>query len=186
MSQRKFRSSPSRAEAYKRFLPLLAVAGLHLCASNSVAGQDQTPAAPKVNNTPPATDVALGLGYHGLTRFTGSATLMHGQPKMLGAFAPAKLAQLRLGARGAQIGLGLVAGVFEDSPWKPSGVAVTLKAIAVRTWRDPISSGNGNTYAGLETDVVLLGFRGSIGYARKVAGHGGPDGRLVWSLGLGL
>ncbi len=131
-------------------------------------------------------DFTLGLAYHGPTRLTASATFMWGEPKMLVAWAPAKLAQVRVGAGGAQVGLGFVAGVFEESAWKPSGLAITLKAIAIRTWRDSTGVTNGHSYAGIESDVVLLGIRGSIGYARKVAGSGGPDGRLVWSIGLGL
>lgn len=158
-------------------------------AGQAQAAQDAPPKAPNAPVAPArvhATDFTLGLAYHGPTRLTGSATLMWGEPKMLGAWAPAKLAQVRVGARGAQVGLGLVAGVFEESAWKPNGLAVTIKAIALRTWRDPTGRGNGNSYAGLESDVVLLGIRGSIGYARKVGGRGGPDGRFVWSLGLGL
>jgi hypothetical protein len=131
-------------------------------------------------------DFTLGLAYHGPTRLTGSATLMWGEPRMLVAWAPAKLAQLRVGTRGAQLGLGLVGGVFEESAWKPSGLAVTIKAIVIRTWRDPAGVTNGHSYAGVESDVVLLGIRSSLGYARKVAGRGGPDGRFVWSIGLGL
>ncbi|MBK5255548.1 MAG: hypothetical protein JJE39_05910 [Vicinamibacteria bacterium] len=133
-----------------------------------------------------ATDFTLGLAFQGPTRLTGSATLMWGEPKMLVAWAPAKLAQVRVGTRGAQVGLGFVAGVFEESAWRPSGLAVTLKAIALRTWRDPSGVTNSHSYVGIESDVVLLGVRGSIGYARKVAGRGGPDGRFVWSLGVGL
>jgi hypothetical protein len=139
---------------------------------------------PKAGKT--ASDFTLGLAWQGPTRITGSATLMWGHPKMLVAWAPAKLAQVRLGARGGQVGLGLVAGVFEEQPFKPSGIAVTLKAIAIRTWRAPEETANGNTYAGIESDIVLLGLRGSVGYARKVGGKGGPDGRFVWSIGLGL
>lgn len=141
-------------------------------------------AAPKTKNR--ATDVTLGLAWQGPSRLTGSATIMWGTPKMLVAWAPAKLAQVRVGARGGQVGLGFVAGVFEEQPFKPSGIAVTLKAIAMRTWRDPNGAGDGNSYAGLESDVVLLGIRGSVGYAWKVGGKGGPDGRFVWSVGLGL
>ena len=77
-------------------------------------------------------------------------------------------------------------GVFEDSLIKPSGIAMTLKAIAIRSWRDPSGLTNGHTYVGGETDIVILGIRGSLGYARKVSGTGGPDGRFVWSVGLGL
>jgi hypothetical protein len=145
------------------------------------------PSAPEAAPTKAhATDFTLGLAYQGPARLTGSATLMWGEPRMLVAWAPATLAQVRVGTRGAQVGLGLVAGVFEESAWKPNGLAVTIKAIALRTWRDPSGVGNGNTYAGLESDVVLLGIRGSIGYARRVGGHDGPHGRFVWSLGLGL
>lgn len=164
-----------------------ALASLLLPASNALAAQAQDPGAvPDSLKASRQTDVTLGLAHHGPTRLTGSATLMWGQPRMLGAWAPAKLAQLRVGTRGAQLGLGFVAGVFEDSPFKPSGVAVTLKAIVLRTWRDPTGVTNGHAYAGLESDAVILGIRGSIGYARKVSGRGGPDGRFVWSLGLGL
>jgi len=131
-------------------------------------------------------DATLGLAGGGPTRLTGSATLMWGQPRMLVAFSPGKLIQARAGTRGGQIGLGLVFGVFEESLIKPSGLAVTLKAIAIRSWRDPTGVTNGHTYAGAETDIVLLGIRGSLGYARKVSGTGGPEGRFVWSLGLGL
>jgi hypothetical protein len=105
---------------------------------------------------------------------------------MLVALSPGKLVQVRAGARGAQLGLGLVFGVFEDSLVKPSGLAVTLKAVAIRTWRDPALVSNGNTYAGLESDVILLGIRGSLGYARRISGRGGPNGRFLWSIGLGL
>lgn len=131
-------------------------------------------------------DFTMGLAWGGPTHLTGSATLMWGQPKMLVAWAPAKLVQVRAGARGGQLGVGFVAGVFEESPIKPNGLAVTLKAVAIRTWRDPSGLDNGRTWAGVESDVVLLGIRGSIGYARKVAGPGGSSGRLVWSVGLGL
>lgn len=135
---------------------------------------------------PNMVDATLGLAWGGPTRLTGSATLMWGQPKMLVAFSPGKLIQVRAGTRGGQVGLGLVFGVFEDSLIKPSGLAVTLKAIAIRSWRDPSGVTNGHTYAGGETDIILLGIRGSLGYARKVSGTGGPDGRFVWSVGLGL
>ncbi len=135
---------------------------------------------------PNMVDATLGLAWGGPTRLTGSATLMWGQPKMLVAFSPGKLLQVRAGTRGGQVGLGVVFGVFEDSLIKPSGLAVTLKAIAIRSWRDPSGATNGHTYAGGETDIVLLGIRGSLGYARKVSGTGGPDGRFVWSVGLGL
>ena len=131
-------------------------------------------------------DFTLGLAYQGPTRLTGSATLMWGQPRMLVAWAPAKLAQVRVGTGGAQVGLGLAAGVFEESAWRPSGIAVTLKAVGIRTWREPDGRLGGHSYAGIESDIVLLGIRGSVGYARKVAGRGGPSGRFVWSLGLGL
>ncbi len=154
------------------------------------AAQDGTsvesPSSGEVKKSPTARDVTLGLAFQGPTRLTGSATVIWGKPKMLVAFAPGKLAQVRVGARGGQIGVGLVAGVFEESPWKPSGLAVTMKAIAIRTWRDPDPLQNGRSYAGLESDVVLLGIRGSIGYARKVGGPGGSDGQFVWSVGLGL
>lgn len=163
----------------------------------SAAAQETAPTAPMPSPTPsvvePAAkpkanmvDATLGLAWGGPTRLTGSATLMWGQPRMLVAFSPGKLIQVRGGTRGGQIGIGLVFGVFEDSLIKPSGLAVTLKAIAIRSWRDPTGVTNGHTYAGMESDIVLLGIRGSLGYARKVSGTGGPDGRFVWSLGLGL
>lgn len=132
------------------------------------------------------TEVTLGLAWGRPTRLTGSATLMWGRPKMLLALSPGRLVQVRLGAGGGQVAVGLVAGAFEASPFKPSGLAMTLKAIAIRTWRDPLLATYGQSYAGLESDVVLLGVRGSIGYARRVGGSGGPDGRFIWSLGLGL
>ena len=135
---------------------------------------------------PNMVDATLGLAWGGPTRLTGSATLMWGQPKMLVAFSPGKLIQVRAGTRGGQVGLGVVFGVFEDSLVKPSGLAVILKAIAIRSWRDPSGVTNGHTYVGGETDIVLLGIRGSLGYARKVSGTGGPEGRFVWSVGLGL
>ncbi len=144
-----------------------------------------TPApSPKVEKT--ASDFTLGLAWQGPTRLTGSATFMWGKPKMLIAWSPGKLVQVRLGDRGGQLALGLVTGVFEEQPFKPSGIAVTLKAIALRTWRDPDEAMNGNTYAGAESDIVLLGIRGSLGYAWKVAGSGASGGRFVWSIGLGL
>lgn len=145
-----------------------------------------SPLAEPVESVANMTDGTLGLAWGGPTRLTASATLMWGAPKMLGAFAPGKLAQVRVGTGGGQLALGFVAGVFEDSLVRPSGVAVTLKAIALRTWRDPTGITNGHTYAGVESDVVLLGFRGSLGYAWKVAGTGGPDRRFLWALGLGL
>lgn len=173
---------------------LLITASLSL--STLSPAQDQAPppapsptpavveAKPKAK--PNMVDATLGLAWGGPTRLTGSATLMWGQPKMLVAFSPGKLIQVRAGTRGGQVGLGLVFGVFEDSLIKPSGLAVTLKAIAIRSWRDPSGVTNGHTYAGGETDIILLGIRGSLGYARKVSGTGGPDGRFVWSVGLGL
>lgn len=180
-----------------RMKPLLiatTLASLLLPLSNTCAAQDEKPApVPAVSSSPTeaakatrATDVTFGLAYHGPTRLTGSATLMWGAPRMFGAFAPGKLAQFRVGAGGGQVGLGLVAGAFEDSMFKPSGVAVSMKAIVIRVWRDPTGIENGHSYAGFESDVVLLGIRGSVGYAWKVSGKGGPDGRFVWSLGLGL
>ena len=174
-------------------LPLLtslAFAGLSL--TSPLCAQEVDPKAPitpaERSVTPPAnmTDVTLGLAWGGPTHLTGSATLMWGRPRMLVAFSPGKLVQVRVGARGGQIGLGFVAGTFEENAFKPSGLAVTLKAVAIRTWRDPKGVGDGNSYAGLESDIVLLGVRGSLGYARKVSGRGGPDGRFIWSIGLGL
>lgn len=177
----------------KRFLVPVALSSLFLLSAPAPAQEAPTPApspSPSAPSQPPAkktdSDFTLGLAWHGPTHLTGSATFMWGEPKMLVAWSPAKLVQARVGARGGQIGLGLVAGVFEEEPWKPSGIAVTLKAIALRTWRDPDETLNGNTYAGLESDVVLLGIRGSLGYAWKVGGSGGPDGKFVWSIGLGL
>ena len=164
-------------------LPLAAaLSSLFVCPA-AFAQEVQAP-APKPAKT--MVDVTLGAAWGGPTRLTGSATLMWGHPKMLVAFSPGKLVQVRAGARGGQVGLGLVAGVFEENAFKPSGLAVTLKAIALRTWRDPNGLGDGNSYAGVESDIVLLGIRGSLGYARKVSGKGGPDGRFIWSLGLGL
>lgn len=169
--------------------------------AEAAAAQDVPPPPPKASPVPPRKvagdhDITLGLAYHGPTRLTGSATFMWGHPRMLIAWAPAKLAQVRVGAGGAQIGLGLAAGVFEESAWRPSGIAVTIKAIGIQTWREPEvglergtrqgSLSSGHSYAGFESDIVLLGIRGSVGYARKVAGRGGPDNRFVWSLGLGL
>jgi hypothetical protein len=167
---------------------LIAIFATALVPAPLLAAQDEAPApepAPAVKKAQDS-DFTLGLAYQGPTRLTASATFMWGEPRMLGAWAPAKLAQVRVGARGAQVSLGLVAGVFEESAVKPSGVAITLKAIALRTWRDPSGVTNGHSYAGVESDVVLLGIRGSLGYARKVGGTAGPDGRFVWSIGLGL
>ena len=171
---------------------LLATALLSL--STLSPAQDQAPAPTptpavveeKPKAKPNMVDATLGLAWGGPTRLTGSATLMWGQPKMLVAFSPGKLIQVRAGTRGGQVGLGLVFGVFEDSLIKPSGIAMTLKAIAIRSWRDPSGVTNGHTYVGGETDIVILGLRGSLGYARKVSGMGGPDGKFVWSVGLGL
>ena len=146
-------------------------------------------ASPAATPAPPvktAVDFTLGLGYHGPTHLTGSATLMWGKARMFGALAPGKLIQVRGGARGGQIGVGFAAGAFEDSAFRPSGVGATFKVIALRAWRDPAKALNGNTYVGLESDVILLGFRGSLGYAWKAGGSGAPGGRFVWSLGLGL
>ncbi|MBP6702152.1 MAG: hypothetical protein KA385_01515 [Vicinamibacteria bacterium] len=172
---------------------------LSLFDSRPLLAQTTQPSAPAASPTPPPAaveagtkpkpnmvDATIGLAWGGPTRLTGSATIMWGQPKMLVAFSPGKLFQVRVGTRGGQIGLGLVAGVFEDSLVKPQGLAVTLKAVAIRSWRDPSGVTNGHTYAGLESDIIILGIRGSLGYARKVSGDGGPDGRFVWSLGLGL
>ncbi len=172
---------------------------LSLFDSRPLLAQTTQPSAPAASPTPPPAaveagtkpkpnmvDATIGLAWGGPTRLTGSATIMWGQPKMLVAFSPGKLFQVRVGTRGGQIGLGLVAGVFEDSVIKPQGLAVTLKAVAIRSWRDPSGITNGHTYAGLESDIIILGIRGSLGYARKVSGDGGPDGRFVWSLGLGL
>jgi hypothetical protein len=170
---------------------ILTAAMLTLGFSNLGAAQEApiatpTPAEPARRSPANMTDVTLGLAWGGPTRLTGSATVMWGEPKMLVAFAPAKLVQVRVGTRGGQLGLGLVAGVFEDSVVKPSGIAITLKAVAIRTWRDSAGGRDGNTYAGVESDVVVLGLRGSLGYAWKVAGDGRDGGRFVWSLGLGL
>lgn len=168
---------------------LTAAAVLLLSTATTTSAQDAAPPseqAPAPARKTSATDMTLGLAYQGPTRLTGSITLMWGEPKMLVAWAPAKLVQVRAGARGAQLGVGLVAGVFEESLIKPSGIAVTLKAVVIRTWRDPSGLTDGNAYAGVESDVVLLGVRGSIGYARRVSGQGGPHGRFIWSLGLGL
>jgi hypothetical protein len=163
--------------------PLTAMALLSLFLSQAgVLWAEEIPPRPKANMV----DATLGLAWGEPTHLTGSATLMWGQPRMLVALSPGKLVQVRAGARGAQLGLGLVFGVFEDSLVKPSGLAVTLKAVAIRTWRDPALVSNGNTYAGLESDVILLGIRGSLGYARRISGRGGPNGRFLWSIGLGL
>jgi len=170
--------------------PYLAAAALSsLLFSARVFAQEGPAPTPSPSPAPAAkkeSDFTLGIAWQGPSRLTGSATFMWGYPKMLIAWSPGKLVQVRLGDRGGQVGLGLVAGVFEEQPFKPSGIAVTLKAIAVRTWRDPDETLNGNTYAGLESDVVLLGVRGSLGYAWKVGGSGAPGGRFVWSIGLGL
>ena len=163
-------------------LLLLAASPMTL-AQETAAPADPAPVPARKTST---SDRTLGLAWQGPTRLTGSVTLMWGEPKMLVAWAPARLVQVRAGARGAQLGVGLVAGVFEESLIKPSGIAVTLKAIVLRTWRDPSGLTDGNAYAGVESDVVLLGVRGSIGYARRVSGQGGPRGRFLWSLGLGL
>ena len=174
----------------KRYLAAAALASLFLAVP--ALGQDGPAPAPSPSPSPgpKATrgdkDFTLGVAWQGPARLTGSATFIWGRQKMLVAWSPGKLAQVRLGDRGGQVALGLVAGVFEKQPFKPSGIAVTLKAIALRTWRDPDETRNGNTYAGAESDLVLLGIRGSLGYAWKVAGSGAPGGRFVWSIGLGL
>ena len=173
----------------KRYLAAAALSSL-LLASSGFAQEEPPKAAPSPSPTPTAPkaehDFTLGLAWHGPTRLTGSATFMWGQPKMLVAWSPAKLVQVRLGDRGGQVGLGLVAGAFEENPFKPSGIAMTLKAIVLHTWRDPDETKNGNTYVGPESDIVILGVRGSVGYAWKVGGAGAPGGRFVWSIGLGL
>lgn len=178
--------------------PIVTALLLLLFAASPLPAQDQTPAPvstpsasdplapkPKPRSADRATDFTLGLAWQGPTRLTGSATLMWGRPKMLVAWAPGKLLQVRAGSRGGQVGLGFVTGVFEESPFKPSGIAVTLKAIALRTWRDP-SGAVARNYAGLETDIVLLGIRGSLGYARRISPKGASEGRFIWSVGLGL
>ena len=176
----------------KRFLAAAAFSSLFV--STPALAQDAPPPPPAPSPSPSPqpkakktdSDFTLGLAWQGPTHLTGSATFMWGEPKMLVAWSPAKLVQVRVGARGGQVGLGLVAGVFEEKPFKPSGIGVTLKAIALRTWRNPNETTGGNTYAGLESDVVLLGIRGSLGYAWKVGGGGASGGRFVWSIGLGL
>lgn len=184
--------------AMPRLVTVVALALLLGSPAREALGQESPPVASPLATPSPspsvpasaapkdAADFTMGLAWGGPTHLTGSATLMWGQPKMLVAWAPAKLVQVRAGARGGQIGVGFVAGVFEESPIKPNGLAVTLKAVAIRTWRDPSGVDNGRTWAGVESDVVLLGIRGSLGYARKVSGPGGSAGRLVWSIGLGL
>ena len=178
----------------KRFLAAAALSSLFLSApALAQDGPAPTPSpspspspSPEPRVTKADSDLTLGIAWQGPTRLTGSATLMWGRPKMLVAWSPGKLVQVRLGDRGGQLAFGFVAGVFEEQPFKPSGIAVTLKAIALRTWRDRDETRNGNTYAGLESDVVLLGIRGSLGYAWKVGGEGASGGRFVWSIGLGL
>ena len=174
----------------KRFLAPAALASLLLSApALAQEGSVPIPApspSPELKAKKTDSDFTLGVAFQGPTRLTGSATLMWGRQKMLVAWSPGKLVQARVGARGGQLGLGLVAGVFEEQPFKPSGIAMTLKAIAIRTWREPDETLNGNTYAGLESDIVLLGIRGSLGYAWKVGGSGASGGRFVWSIGLGL
>jgi hypothetical protein len=160
--------------------PILVAAAL-VAVFAPVAGAEEPAAPPKK-----LTDVTTGFGFHAQTRWTGSLTVMHGRPTMLVAFAPGKLAQARLGAGGVQGSLGLVFGVFEESLWKPSGIAVTLKATAVRTFDGARGAPRGITFAGLESDVVILGIRGSVGYLRRVGGAPGPAGRFLWSVGLGL
>src|SRR5262249_43326140 len=99
-------------------------------------------------------DFTLGLAYHGPTRITGSATLIWCHPRMLVAWGPAKLVQARVGAGGAQLSLGFVAGVFEESAWKPSGIAITLKAVGLKTWREKDGLPS-RSYAGAESDIVI-------------------------------
>lgn len=149
------------------------------------AGVLAQPANAKASQ-PSTTDTTLGFGYHAQTRWTGSLTVMRGVPKMLVAMAPAKLAQVRVGPGGAQASAGLVFGVFEENPFHPSGIAVTLKATALRSFHSPRGVPSGLTYAGVETDVVVLGIRGSFGYLRRVSGPRGPGGSFLWSIGLGL
>lgn len=177
--------------------PSLPRAGLFLAAfllgppalTSAYAGSQPEPAPPSSASAAPnkkMTDVTTGFGFHAQTRWTGSITVMHGRPTMLVAFAPGKLIQARVGDGGAQGSLGLVFGVFEESLWKPSGIAVTLKATALRTFAGARGAPQGVTYAGAESDVVILGIRGSFGYLRRVGGAAGPRGRFVWSVGLGL
>lgn len=166
------------------FLAVLSGLGVRDARAQEPAAPASTP-RPAPTPAPRSSDFTLGLAWGGPLRLNGSATAIWGRPKMLVGWAPGKLAQVRVGARGAQLGLGVVAGVFEDSVVKPNGLAVTLKAVAIRTWRDP-ARGEGRTYAGFESDVILLGLRGSLGYARRVGGASGRDNRFVWSLGLGL
>jgi hypothetical protein len=169
-------------EAMKRFSTLARASLVLFSMADPSAAQEPKPPQPVKNMT----DVVVGLGWGNPTRLSGSATIMWSHPKMLVAHSPGKLVQLRIGARGGQVGVGIVSGTFEESAFKPSGIAVTLKAIVLRTWRHPVASENGNTYAGVESDVVILGVRGSLGYTRQVAGNGGPAGRFIWSIGLGL
>ncbi len=170
----------------KLLLRCALVAPLFLAGMAAAQEAAPSPAPPRPPVVAGDHDITMGLAYQGPTRLSASATIMWGQPKMKIAWAPGKLAQVRVGMGGAQVGLGLAAGVFEESAWRPSGIAVTIKAIGIRTWREPDGLSGGHSYAGLESDIVLLGIRGSVGYARRVAGRGGPDGRFVWSLGLGL
>ena len=168
-------------------LRALVLIGLLHVAGDALAQEPTRSPSPAASPAPAPTavDFTLGFAYHQPTHLTGSASLMWGKALMLGALAPGKIVQVRAGARGGQVGIGFVAGAFEDSAFRPSGVGISLKAIALRTWRDP-SKSPGNTYAGVESDVILLGFRGSIGYAWKVGGNGPRGNRFLWSLGLGL
>ena len=110
--------------------PYLAAAALSSLLFSSLAAAQEAPIPAPVPSPSPSPeakpdksdhDFTLGLAWQGPTRLTGSATFMWGEPKMLVAWSPGKLVQVRAGAGGGQVGLGLVSGVFEDNPIRPSG-----------------------------------------------------------------
>jgi hypothetical protein len=164
------------------------VASLAVCAAG--AEPDPTPVATSAPAPKKITDVTLGFGYHAQTRWTGSLTVMRAKPTMLVALAPGLLAQARVGPGGVQGSAGLVFGVFEENPVKPSGLAATLKATVLRTFNSPRRAAPDRTYVGAEADVVILGVRGTIGYLRRVNGARSdptePGSRFLWGIGLGL
>jgi hypothetical protein len=87
------------------------------------------------------------------------------------------LLQLDAGLGGGKVSMGLAT----SSP--PYGVAI--KASGLRTWSNAWGASPGNSYLGVELELVAE-LSLSLGYMRRVGGSEGPANLFTWGLGYGL
>ena len=114
-----------------------------------------------------------GLHYGSPERLaftSGALWAPYGPPKG-GQSAHCVAFYLRPGTSGGRVSAGYMLTGSE-------GQSVQLNMAAIRTWRDPLSVGPGQTYIGLELRGILI-LSASLGYFTRIAGHRPGDGSLI-------